>query len=367
MAQTQLNEELATAPAPAIEETPVPGTSIGILGNYPDDEETRFFLTPEVCGLFHSSGYRLMMERGAAVDISFDDDDYAAYDVNIVDREEAIRADIVLSYRPLRPADVAKMKKDAVLFSMMDICLFDRKNVQAYLDAGVTLACFDNMLSYNDEPVFSNIIDEIDGRAAMIYAQEALSYSGEGKGVLLAGVAGINPCEVLIIGDGLRCVSAAKAALAAGANVTLMNNDISELQKARNACGEQLITCAIHPRVLANKVKSADVIILSNCTRQFEFPKSLHNVVKSNVYFLDLGADSPSTSVPRTVAMGLSNVLVNFFDEMQIKNGFEGMLASTPGMQSGIITYRSKLVDKLIGSFTGLPAADITMMLTPRN
>lgn len=66
--------------------------------------------------------------------------------------------------------------------------------------------------------------------------------------MLLAGVAGINPCEILIIGDGNIAYAAAKAAMAAGAYVTLMNNDISALQVAKECCGDMLNTIAIHPR-----------------------------------------------------------------------------------------------------------------------
>ena len=62
----------------------------------------------------------------------------------------------------------------------------------------------------------------------------------------------------------------------------------------------------------------------------------------------------PSVSVPRTVAMALSTALVNFFDEMAIKNGFYGMVATTPGVSSELLTYEGKLVDKLIRKLSGL-------------
>ncbi len=166
------------------------------------------------------------------------------------------------------------MKKGATLFTMMGSDMFEAPVIKALLDMEITSGCFDNMYSHNDEPVFANIIDEIDGRASIMYAQEFLSYVGGGKGVLLAGVAGINPCEVLIIGDGTTTYAAAKAAMAAGAYVTLMNNDISALQVAKQVCGDTLNTIAIHPRVLFNKVKTADVILIGKCTRPFEFPKN---------------------------------------------------------------------------------------------
>lgn len=349
------------------EETKPSSLTVGLVGNYADTDETRFLLTPEGSGLLTSSNIRLLMEKGAATDINFTDQSYRNFGVEIVSRNEALKADVVLSYRPLHASDIHKMKKGAALFTMMGAGMFDLNVIKALLSKEITCGCFDNMVSHNNEPVFANIIDEIDGRASIIYAQEFLSYAVGGKGVLLAGVAGINPCEVLIIGDGTVVYSAAKAALAAGAYVTVMNNDISALQMAKQVCGDNLNTIAIHPKVLYNKVKSADVILIGECTRNFEFPKNLSPALKDSVYLLNFNETHPSISVPRTVAMALSNIIVNFFDDMIIKGGVNHMLASTPGVQCGIITYRGKLVDKLIGSFTGLPSVDIKVMLAATN
>lgn len=344
-----------------------PSLTIGLVANYADTDETRFLLTPEGCGLLTSSNIRILMEEGAATDISFPDTSYQEYGVEIVSRDEALKAQTVLSYQPLRASDLLKMRRGAILLTMMGDDLFDLNLIKVALDHQITIGCLDNMLSHNEEPIFADIIDEIDGRAAIIYAQEFLSYVGGGKGVLLAGVAGINPCEVLIIGDGTTVYSAAKAAMATGASVTLMNNDISALMTARQICGDALNTIAIHPRVLFNKVKSADVILIGQCTRTFEFPKSLSVALKDSVYVLNFDETHPSISVPRTVAMALSNVLVNFFDETIIKGGMQSMIANTPGVQTGIVTYRGKLVDKLIGSFLHLPSVNIKVMLTASN
>ncbi|MDE6247296.1 MAG: hypothetical protein K2M41_05585 [Muribaculaceae bacterium] len=341
--------------------------SIGLPANYADNEETRFPLTPEACGLLTSAGLHIIMEADAGIDISFSDDAYAEYGVEIADREKALQADVVLSYAPVNAEDVRKMRKGAALLCMMGDELFNAKTITALLENKITCGCLDNMYSHNDEPVFANVINEIDGRAAILYAQEHLSYLGGGKGVLLAGVAGINPCEVLLIGEGMDICYAAIAAIAAGASVTLLNNDISSLQNARQFCGPGLTTLAIHPRVLYNKCASADVLIMGETSRPFEFPNKLNRVMKDNAFVLNLKNSHPSVSVPRTVAMALSNVLVNFFDEMIIKNGLEGMIISSERVQCGLVTYHGKLVDKLIASFLSMPAVDIKMMLSVKN
>lgn len=341
--------------------------TIGLPANYADNEETRFLLTPEACGLLTSAGLRVLMEPDAGIDISFSDEAYTEFGVEIAERSKVLKADVVLTYSPLKEADVRKMRQGSVLLCMMGDELFKEATVKALLEMQITCGCLDNMYSFNDDPVFANIINEIDGRAAILYAQEHLSYVGGGKGVLLAGVAGINPCEVLLIGEGTDICYAAKAAMAAGATVTLVNNDVSALAVARQFCGDGLTTLSIHPRVLYNKCKTADVLIMGETTRPFTFPNKLNRIMKDTAFVLDLKNSHPSVSVPRTVAMALSNVLVNFFDEMIIKNGFEGMITGSEGVQVGIVTYHGKLVDKLIASYLGLPGVDIKMMLTAKN
>lgn len=340
------------------------GLNIGLVGNYPDTDETRMLLTPEACGMLTSAGCNIIMQEGAGIDISFGDEKYAEFDVKIGTRDEALAMDLVLSYSPLRVEDIKKMKKGAGLLCMMGQILFEPATINALIENRISAGCLDNMVSHNDEAVFANIIDEIDGRGAIMYAQESLSYLGGGKGVLLAGVAGLNPCEILCIGIGAEMIAAAKAGIASGARVTLMDNDISALQVAKEMCPAGVETIAIHPRVLYNRVKTADVILISNCTRTFEFPKNLSAAMKENVYVLDFNETHPSISVPRTAAMAISNALVNLLDEMSIKNGLDGMIATTPGMQYGLVTYNGKLVDKLIGSYIGMPSVDITVMLS---
>lgn len=352
---------------PVLTEEGASAITIGILANYSDSDETRFLLTPEACGILVGSGYKIVMESEASIDISFSDENYADYGVKIVTRTEALQADVVLSYEPLRVPDIEKMKNGALLLCMVNHPLFEHNVVKALLEHHITLAALDNICSHNDEPIIANIVDEIDGRAAIVYAEEYLSFLGGGKGVLLAGVAGINPCEVLIIGTGNRVTAAALAAINAGAYVTVMDNDVSMLQAVKEYCGERVATISIHPRVLLNKVKGADVILMDNCTRPFNFPKNLSVAMKESVYVLDFNETSPSLSVPRTVAMGLSNVLVNFFDEMAIKGGIENMISTTPGLQTGIVTIHGKLVDKLIASFLGLPCVDIQVLLAATN
>lgn len=368
-AMAEEKDTITAEPAPQLKPVNINDKKIyvGLVGNYPESEETRFLLTPEACGLLTSGGIYVCMESGAGVDIDFSDEKYAEYGVEIVDRDKALSQNTVLSYSPLKNEDILKMKDGATLLCMMDSTLFNPGAIKSLLEKKITLGCLNNMLSYNEDPVFANIVDDIDGRAAILYAQESLSYLGGGKGVLLGGVSGVNPCEVLLIGEGAEILAAANAAIERGAIVTLMNNDISALHVARQVCGKHLLTLAIHPRVLFNKIKTADVILMGNTTRPFELPKKLTMAMKNSAFVLDFKESHPSVCVPRTVAMALSNVMVNFLNDMALMEGFKPMMATTEGVQRGIITYQGKLVNKLIATYLGMPSVDISVMLAHSN
>lgn len=336
--------------------------TLGVLNNYPDSDETRLFLTPEACGMLDTMGIHIILETGAGIDITYTDEAYASRGAEIAPRTRALQCDIVLSVRSLHADDILLMRPGATLLTLSDPAM-PRDAVQALLDKHITLLALDRIHSANKQLTIARVLDEIDGRAAILYAQEGLSFLGEGKGVLLSGLAGIEPCEVLIIGEGWRVQSAAKAAIGAGARVTLMDNDISALFEAERACGPTLDTTAIHPQVLYNKVKSADVIILDACTREFDFPKQLSAAMKENVYFLDLTVTTPSLIVPRTVAMAVSNVLINFLSETLQMGNIQRQILNLPGVQSAVVTYQGSLTDKLIAMRHGLYAVSIQVML----
>lgn len=341
--------------------------TLGILNNYPDSDETRLFLTPEACGMLSTIGYDILFETEAGIDINYSDEIYAENGASVRPRSEVLGADVVLSVRPLTAEDVSKMKKGAALLSLMDSSLFNSDVINRLMDRHISMIALDNVISANGVPIFAQILDEIDGRAAVLYAQEGLSFLGEGKGVLMGGIAGLQPCEVLIIGHGCRAWAAARAAISAGAVVTMMDNDISSLAEAQAVCGDTLITTAINPHILYNKVKSADVIMLDTCTRDFEFPKQLSVAMKESVYLIDLENTIPSLSVPRTVAMAVSNVLINFFSETLLKGGIDAQIASTPGVQDAVVTFHGRLIDKFIGMRLGVAAVDLNILLTQAN
>ena len=104
-------------------------------------------------------------------------------------------------------------------------------------------------------------ISEIEGGTAIALAAELMNNERGGKGILLGGVAGISPTEVLILGAGITGSVAARTALALGAQVKIFDHDINKLRKIQHYLGQQVFTSVIHPNVLIKALASADAVI----------------------------------------------------------------------------------------------------------
>ena len=159
--------KVETCPRPDAPSARPSGRRIGMLANHHDSDETRLFLTPETCGRLISDGWEVCMETDAASPISYADTAYADYGVEIVNRADALGCDIVLSYAPIPALDVEKMHPGAVLLCMFSPALFSRTVIEALKERVVCTIALDEIESHNGVQVFANIVDDVDGRAAM--------------------------------------------------------------------------------------------------------------------------------------------------------------------------------------------------------
>jgi alanine dehydrogenase len=244
-------------------------------------------------------------------------------------------------------------------------------------------------------PVVSSI-SEIEGSTAIAVAAELMSNERGGKGILLGGVAGISPTEVLILGAGITGTVAARTALALGAQVKIFDHDISKLRKIQHYLGQQVFTSVIHPAVLFKALASADAVI-GNLryiygSERFMVSEELVKTMKPGAVIIDLSVDqggcfetskcrtlkSPyfekhgvihyclpniSSRVARTASMALSNI----FAPMLLKIGHSGSvkqaIGESNGFQNGAYVYSGILVNRLIGEYYGISANDIGLLL----
>ena len=188
--------------------------------------EHRFPLTPEGAGMLVARGFSVKMEKGAAEYIHYSDAAYTRCGVEIVERTEALAADIVLYLPPLTPTDARKLKRGALLLSFIHNRDTDRETVKLLVERHVIALALELICDEAGHRPFADILHEIDGRAAIAIASSLLADAVHGKGILLGGVAGVVPCEVMIIGSDMAAVAAAKGAIGMGATVRLFDDNV---------------------------------------------------------------------------------------------------------------------------------------------
>lgn len=362
------------------------------------DGERRFPLTPEGVAQLVERGFDVLIESGAAACIHFSDDAYTHAGAQIVDRRRALACDIVFYLPAISAADAACLRPGAVLMTLQHVESRTRESITQLLRRHIITLALDLILDDNGNRPFADTLSEVDGRAAMAMASAMLADAVHGKGILLGGVAGVVPCEVTIIGSDIAAVAAARSAIGLGATVRMFDNDAYSLRAAlghlSGASGTTVIASALHPRVLASALRSADVVIATPTRHPLEIGLDMVAEMKRGVIAFDLTGrlsrpvfpgleridlsrgdndnrrDSLAAcyvnagmSVPRTAAMALSTTLMTLLDDVLVCDGVANALRFNSGLSCAAMTFLGKVVNADIARIMGCRALDVKLFL----
>ncbi|MCM1333306.1 MAG: hypothetical protein NC248_11950 [Bacteroides sp.] len=355
--------------------------------------ERRFPLTPEAVEILVAQGYKVKIEENAGSCIRYSDVQYIKAGAEITDRKDAFDCDIVIYLPEITTMEVKMMKRGAVLMSLFHAGDNCAGILNELLRRNIIYLAIDLITDNEGNTPFADILAEIDGRAIAALGASMLMDAGFGKGILLGGVSGIVPCEVTIIGSGIAACAAASSAIGLGATVRMFDNDIYRLRRARQTTGDALITSALHPRVLLNALRSADIVVSTPTANPCVINADDINVMKQGVVIMDINSEkfhtfpslphieitsgiphkdsrsgrvcftSVGNAVPRTAAMALSNTFVAMFDEMKQYDGMINCVKMSGSIQNATITFFGKLVNHRAARKAGMRAIDIHILL----
>ncbi len=361
------------------------------------DVEARLALTPEGVAIVVEAGHSVYVQRGAGDPMSYTDFQYSEAGAFLVDdAAEVFGADIVLKIAPPTIGELNLMHDNSTIFSMLQLSNLSGDCIRLMMKKKMNAIAYELI---KDEqkgfPVVSSI-SEIEGNTVIAIAAELMSNERGGKGILLGGVAGITPTEVVILGAGITGTVAARTALALGAQIKVFDHDINKLRKIQHYLGRQVFTSVIHPNVLFKALASADAVIGNlryiNDSERFMVSEDLVKTMKNGAIIIDMSVDQGgcfetsecrtlknpifvkhgiihycvpniSARVARTSSMALSNI----FAPILIKIGFSGSVNSaiseSSGFRHGAYIYEGVLVNRLIGTYYGIASNDIGLLL----
>ena len=361
--------------------------------------EKRIALTPETTALLVDAGHRVLFEKGAGLTINYSDNYYAESGAEIVDsHREALQADLILKIAPPTLEEVSMMKPRSTVFSFLQLHRLSMSLLEAMSEKRINAVAYDLISDNMGVSPFVTAISEIEGATSITLAAELLSNAHGGKGILMGGIPGVSPTEVVIAGAGVAGTVAARAALALGALVKVFDDDINKLRTIQQTLGRTLFTSTLQPNVLRNTFRSADVVIGAfqyvNKTHFYRISSDLIREMKKGALIIDLRMaqggcfettaeaclpghpsifekygvlhfceTSLSSRVARTASIALSNIFSSMFSVMADLGGIDLFARFDRGFAGGFYMYGGKMTNSYVASHFNLPVSDIGLFL----
>jgi alanine dehydrogenase len=360
--------------------------------------EKRLVFTPEAVEMIVDAGHEVVFEKDAGWGVHYSDAAYVKSGAKIADdRKQVLTCDLIFKITPPSLDEVQWMKRKSTVFSMLQMPDISLDLIKAMANKQVNAIAYELITPDGLNFPVRNTISEIEGTASVFIASELLSNEKSGKGILLGGIPGVSPTEIIIIGAGVAGTVAARAALALGASVKVFDCNIAKLRQLQNNLGTAVFTSVFQPNVLMNAFKSVDVVI--GVMQYINDP--VHEVVSENVIksmkqgsiLMDLRIDQGgcfettcflpsghptifekhgvlhycvpnlSSRIARTASMALSNIFVPLIVQLSESGGAAG-IPTTDVFRSGLYVYGGKLVNNYVARHFNLTASDIGLYLS---
>jgi alanine dehydrogenase len=360
-------------------------------------QERRVALVPEAVTLLVSNGHQVLMETNAGEGSNFTDNEYSEAGAQIVyDRKSIYSCDIILKVAPPSEEEVELMVGNQTFISALQISTQPKEILQKLTAKKVTAIAWDYI--QDEEGVFSIVrtMGEIAGTTSILVAGELLSSFSQGKGLMLGGIAGVQPAEVVVIGAGTVGEFATRAALGLGASVKVFDNSLTRLRRLQNDLSLRVYTSIIQPKVLAKAIRRADVVIgalRSNIGRTpCVVSEEMIEGMKSGSVLVDVSIDQGgcfetsrvtnhidptfvkhgvvhycvpniASRVSRTASFALSNTFSPMILEMGEKGGVVDLIRTHSGFRNGVYMYKGILTNEVLGKVFDLKYKDIHLLL----
>ena len=370
-----------------------------VIGMPHEDQklECRLALTPEAVEILVMNGHEVLIENNAGKAANYSNTDYSEKGAQIIQKKEEIyQSDIILKISPPTLKEIALFNGQQILFSALHIPSQSKEYIEALIAKKITALAFEKIKDNNNLYPVTRSMSAIAGNTAILIAAEYLSNQRGGKGVMLGGISGITPTEVIILGSGTAAEYAVRAAMGLGACVKVFDQSVHRLIQLQNNLGIRLHTSVFHSRVLKKSLVSADVLIgaihMIEANPRFYVTEDMVKVMKKGSVIVDISIDQGGcvetsvcktqldpvftkhgvvhycvpnipSRVARTASIAISNVFLPILLEMGAVGGLTKKLKEDSGLRHGVYVFNGTLTNEYIGTLFGLPFRDINLFM----
>jgi len=352
------------------------------------NNEFRVALTPAGVMQLKAGGHRVLVQRGAGVGSGFSDVEYAEAGAELAAQAGEVwhGSDMMMKVKEPLPEEYGYLRKGLILFTYLHLAAA-KELAKALVDSGVSAVAYETIqLAGGGLPLLTPM-SEVAGRMAVQLGAQYLESFYGGRGVLLGGVPGVPPADVVIIGGGIVGTNAAKIALGMGASVVVLEKSAERMRYLDDIFGGRLRTLASNPPNIASAVRKADLLIgavlIPGARAPHLVTEEMVKTMKKGSVIVDVAVDQggsiatvdrPTThehpiyvkhdvihyavanipgAVPRTSTLALTNATLPYARALADK----GMAAAMkdPALRKGVNTHNAAVTNEAVAQAVGLP------------
>jgi len=226
------------------------------------DNEHRIGLVPSTVRELTAKGHQVIIETGAGIGAGLADAAYEAAGADIVADADAVfsRAEMIVKVKEPLPAERKKLRRGQILFTYLHLAP-DRAQTEDLIASGVTAIAYETVTSPQGTLPLLTPMSEVAGRMAPQAGARFLENGNGGRGVLLGGVPGVPPAEVVILGGGVAGTHAAIISVGMGATVTVVDRNPEALRRISNQIGARVRTVFSVRDTVEEVCRRADLVI----------------------------------------------------------------------------------------------------------
>ncbi|MGZ3292474.1 MAG: alanine dehydrogenase [Xanthobacteraceae bacterium] len=345
------------------------------------DSEYRVGLVPSTVRELTRNGHHVIVEKSAGLGAGIADGDYRAVGAEIVPDADQVyeRGELVVKVKEPLAGELKKLRPGQVLFTYLHLAA-DPQQTADLIATGVIAIAYETVTSPQGTLPLLTPMSEVAGRMAPHVGARCLEKENGGRGVLLGGVPGVPPADVVVLGGGVAGTNAALISAGMGATVTVIDRNPEVLRRITNQLGARVRTVFSTSDAIETLCRRADLVIASVLIPGAAAPKLITaetvKAMKGGSVIVDIAIDQggcaetsrPTThsaptyivddvvhycvtnmpgAVARTSTFALNNGTLPFVLALADK-GYRRALGEDPHLRNGLNVYEGKVTHRAV-------------------
>ena len=337
------------------------------------DHETRVGLVPSGVVTLREAGHEVLVETRAGDGSAITDREYMQAGAGIVQHAAEVwrKADLIVKVKEPQPSEYGFLRPDLILFTYLHLAPLPELT-NRLIESKVIGVAYETIRETDGSLPLLTPMSEVAGRMAVQVGAQYLEAPNGGRGVLLGGVPGVAPANIVILGGGVVGTNAAKIAVGMGAHVTIIDRNLNRLRELDDIFNGQVVTLASNVFTIGETLKHADLVIGAVLIPGAAAPRIVRRQMIANmkrgsvvvdvaidqggcfetshptthtepIYFVDgvvhYCVSNMPAAVPHTSTFALTNATFPYLLELANK-GLEAAVDGHAALREGVNTYK---------------------------